>query len=212
MRQANLLALALAACCLAVLPSAAAQRRRSLNDDTFEHVTQAATGQTTGVWFVSFCSPSARACKDLAGSWEELGRELLQRQPAPIFLTTVDPHSAPALARRFAISTLPTLLLFRDRKMYRFPGKLTPDTDAKGVLRRFAEEGYVEVAREEVPPPASPLDWILKAAAAKVEVVKAAIEAQDLHVLAKALLPVLGVCLLAILLLLANVGRKAKRD
>ena len=35
---------------------------------------------------------------------------------------------------------------------------------------------------------------------------------QDLHVLAKALLPVLGVCLLAILLLLANVGRKAKRD
>lgn len=50
MRQANLLALALAACCLAVLPSAAAQRRRSLNDDTFEHVTQAATGQTTGVW------------------------------------------------------------------------------------------------------------------------------------------------------------------
>ena len=67
--------------------------------------------------FVSFCSPSARACKDLAGSWEELGRELLQRQPAPIFLTTVDPHSAPALARRFAISTLPTLLLFRDRKV-----------------------------------------------------------------------------------------------
>ena len=34
------------------------------------------------------------------------------------------------------------------------------------------------MAREEVPPPASPLDWILKAAAAKVEVVKAAIEAQ----------------------------------
>lgn len=38
----------LAACLL--LPAALAQRRKALTDDNFEHVTQAATGQTTGVW------------------------------------------------------------------------------------------------------------------------------------------------------------------
>ncbi len=44
------------------------------------HTVQAATGQTTGVWFVNFCSPTARACKELAPVWEELGKALLQRQ------------------------------------------------------------------------------------------------------------------------------------
>lgn len=116
MRAAYLL-LALAAAA-PLLPGVAAQRRRVLTDDNFEHTTQAATGQTTGVWFVSFCSPSARACKELAGPWEELGRELLQAQP-PAFLSVVDPHASPALAKRFGIATLPTLLLFRDRKARR---------------------------------------------------------------------------------------------
>lgn len=41
---------------------------------------QASTGQTTGIWFVSFCSPSARACKELAPEWEALGKEMLQSQ------------------------------------------------------------------------------------------------------------------------------------
>lgn len=44
---------------------------------------QAATGQTTGIWFVNFCSPSARACKELAPEWEALGKELLQSQVGP---------------------------------------------------------------------------------------------------------------------------------
>lgn len=102
--------LLLAACLLAPVQ---AQRRRTLKDDNFEHITQvrvpgcsafflrphlltatptlrpatplsclqAATGQTTGIWFVNFCSPKARACKEeLAGAWEELAKELLQGQ------------------------------------------------------------------------------------------------------------------------------------
>lgn len=123
MRNAWLLLLLVAAA--ATAPYAVAQRRRVLTDDNFEHTTQAATGQTTGTWFVSFCSPSARACKDLAGPWDELGRELLQAQP-PAFVSTVDPHASPALARRFAISTLPTLLLFRDRKVRGDPAAACP--------------------------------------------------------------------------------------
>ncbi|KAL4425706.1 hypothetical protein ABPG75_009722 [Micractinium tetrahymenae] len=211
MRAACLLLLLAAAA--AALPGAAAQRRRVLTDDNFEHTTQAATGQTTGVWFVSFCSPSARACKDLGGPWEELGRELLQAQP-PAFLSTVDPHASPALAKRFGISTLPTLLLFRDHKMYRFNGRLTPDDDPKAALRSFVEGGYAGVAAQEVPPPPSPLDWLVKGGQAKLAAVQRALETQDVPALAQALLPLLLVCLLAILLLLASSmsRRKAKRE
>ncbi|KAL4445892.1 hypothetical protein ABPG77_009091 [Micractinium sp. CCAP 211/92] len=210
--RATCLLLMLAAAA-AVLPGAAAQRRRVLTDDNFEHTTQAATGQTTGVWFVSFCSPSARACKDLAGAWEELGRELLQAQP-PVFLSTVDPHASPALARRFGISTLPTLLLFRDRKMYRFEGRLTPDADTKALLRSFLEGGYMGSASQEVPPPPSPLDWLVRGAQAKLAVVQRALETKDVPALAQALLPLLLICLLAILLLLASSmsRRKTKRE
>lgn len=103
-------ALVLAACLL--LPGTWAQRRQQLTDDTFEHITQASTGQTTGVWLVNFCSP--KACKDLAPAWEELGKDLLQQQ---LFVTSVDVHSNPQLRTRFGITTLPTILLFRDRKV-----------------------------------------------------------------------------------------------
>lgn len=111
----------LLAACLLLAVGVQAQRRRTLNDENFEHITQArigkraprlrrqpvvvccpwsgegthfhlpanlpapnasqaATGQTTGIWFVNFCSPSARACKELAPEWEALGKELLQSQ------------------------------------------------------------------------------------------------------------------------------------
>jgi hypothetical protein len=40
----------LATCLLLLAPAALAQRRRKLDDGNFEHFTQAATGQTTGVW------------------------------------------------------------------------------------------------------------------------------------------------------------------
>ena len=64
--------------------------------------------------FVNFCSASAKTCKDLAPAWDEVGKELLQEQ---LFLTTVDAHSSPQLRQRFGIATLPTLILFRDRKV-----------------------------------------------------------------------------------------------
>ena len=94
--------------------------------------------------FVSFCSPSAAVCRSLAPAWEALARELLAQQvcgrlsareagctgcPRPaeappraasaavqVFLTRVDVHSNPALAHRFEIEGLPTILLFRGQK------------------------------------------------------------------------------------------------
>ncbi|KAI7844297.1 hypothetical protein COHA_002095 [Chlorella ohadii] len=201
----------LLAACLLLAVGVQAQRRRTLNDENFEHITQAATGQTTGIWFVNFCSPSARACKELAPEWEALGKELLQSQTA--FLTTVDPHTSPRLRDRFGISHLPTLLLFRDRKMYRFSGKLTPGSDIKGQLERWVREEYASSPGHDVPPPPSPMAWLVKGLEAKAASVKHALEKQDVRALALELLPVLCVCLMGLALMLASaVRRKPKRD
>lgn len=62
--------------------------------------------------------------------------------------------------------------------MYRFGGKLLPDGDVKAQLRRFVEEGYAEVAAEDVPPPPSAFDWLARGLAAKAQAVRAAVEAQ----------------------------------
>lgn len=44
------------------------------------------TGQTTGIWLVSFCSPSAVSCQQADKAWEGLRQELRQQQ---IFLARV---------------------------------------------------------------------------------------------------------------------------
>lgn len=63
--------------------------------------------------------------------------------------------------------------------MYRFDAKvLTPGADAKALLRAFVEGGFAGVAAQEVPPPPSPLDWLVRGAQAKVAEVQRALEAQ----------------------------------
>jgi hypothetical protein len=57
----------------------------TLTDTTFEHQTQAATGQTTGVWFVAFApAGNARAAR-LAPVWEAAAASVLTSNPELIF-------------------------------------------------------------------------------------------------------------------------------
>ena len=43
-----------------------------LDDDTFEHTTQASTGQTTGNWLILFSEPSLSKHKELINLWGSL--------------------------------------------------------------------------------------------------------------------------------------------
>ena len=43
-----------------------------LDDDTFEHTTQASTGQTTGNWLILFSEPSHADYKELINLWGSL--------------------------------------------------------------------------------------------------------------------------------------------
>ena len=44
-----------------------------LNDDNFEHTTQATTGSTTGDWLILFCEfERLKVCRDYEHFWNEL--------------------------------------------------------------------------------------------------------------------------------------------
>jgi hypothetical protein len=156
---AALAALALAAA--AAAPAAAQPRRAALDDATFERVTQAATGQTTGVWVVLFCAAGAPACAALRLRWAALAAEFLESD-LPSFLATVDATAAPRTAARFLGAgserlPLPAVVMFRGGRMYRFAGAgAAPEAVAR--LEAWIGGEWRAEAGEAVPPPHGPLD------------------------------------------------------
>lgn len=52
---------------------------KELTDVTFEHLTQASTGATTGDWFVHFYDQKCVECQRLAAIWEGVASELKHR-------------------------------------------------------------------------------------------------------------------------------------
>ena len=88
MRLGSAVALALA---LALWPREASAgpvttRVIALNDENFEHLTQAASGATTGKWFVKFYAPWCGHCQ----KWVRPGLHCArQRQPFSARLSTI---------------------------------------------------------------------------------------------------------------------------
>mmetsp|Transcript_37524 Transcript_37524/g.89888 ORF Transcript_37524/g.89888 Transcript_37524/m.89888 type:complete len:226 (-) Transcript_37524:88-765(-) len=122
-----------------------------LTDSTFEHQTQASTGQTTGKWLVKFYAPWCGHCKSLAPIWKELD-ELIQNEHAEdgIVIAKVDATKESALATRFKIRSYPTLKYFADRKMFNYKGHRNLD-----ALHAFVTEGYKTAQPDTIPAPPS---------------------------------------------------------
>jgi len=116
-----------------------------LSDTSFEHDTQAASGATTGDWFVKFYAPWCGHCKKLAPVWDDLARELHKR----VNVAKVDVTQNAGLGRRFAIKGYPTLLLFHKGKMFEYSsGNRTLDN-----LVEFALTGFQKALGVDVPFP-----------------------------------------------------------
>lgn len=124
---------------------------RELTDETFEHLTQAATGATTGDWFVMFHSNDCIECSRLRARWEAVGAQLKSRMN--IALVNRGTRGA-VTSRRFGVFNVPTFMLFRQGKMYKYDSKKY-DIDS---LVDFAKSGYKNVAPEIVPLPKSLFD------------------------------------------------------
>lgn len=86
---------------------------KELTDDTFEHLTQASTGSTTGHWLVLFYRSN---CEDHFAVLESIGiSEKLWMNVARVNL-----DKNPKLEKRFKVTSCPEIIYFREGKMYRY--------------------------------------------------------------------------------------------
>lgn len=113
-----------------------------LTDATFEHDTQAASGSTTGDWFVEFYAPHCGHCKNLAPTWELVASQLL----GEVNVAKLDATMNPDTTRRFHIRGFPTLKLFHHGKVYTYSGPRT-----QSALTAFAQGGFKDTEYEITP-------------------------------------------------------------
>nr|CAG4643294.1 EOG090X0856 [Ilyocryptus agilis] len=79
-----------------------------LSDETFEHLTQAASGATTGDWFVMFYRDDCDTCMKFRPKWEYIASQLKGR----INLAEVNiMNDGISTGSRFAVEKVPTFLL-----------------------------------------------------------------------------------------------------
>ncbi|XP_015115004.1 protein disulfide-isomerase A4 [Diachasma alloeum] len=124
---------------------------KELTDETFEHLTQASSGATTGDWFVMFYSNDCIDCQRMGARWESVGAKLKNR----VNVARVNKHTTGAsTARRFNVFNVPEFILFRQGKMYRYQ---IPKYDISAFVS-FARDWYKNAQSERVPVPQSPFD------------------------------------------------------
>ncbi|XP_012941625.1 uncharacterized protein LOC101853718 [Aplysia californica] len=120
-----------------------------LDDDSFEHLTQASSGATTGDWLVAFYS---ELCKKVLPSMETLGVRIRARTN----VAKVNTAENPVLVDRFKINSCPQVILFKQGKMYRYE---LPKLDVAS-LRSFVDGFYRNAKAEAVPGQKSGFDHL----------------------------------------------------
>ena len=138
---------------LLLLLSLASAEIVELSNDSFEHLTQASTGQTTGKWMVKFYATWCGHCKRLEPVWVSLDTELKENHSEKgINVANVDAIQNRDLALRFQVKGYPTLMYFAKGRMYRYQGPRDLES-----LVNFVTEGYQTEEGEDVPIPPS---WV----------------------------------------------------
>lgn len=124
----------------------------SLDEKNFEHLTQAATGATSGDWLVKFCKSSVPRCARVESTWAKLAVQLAASREAQglprINVAAVDTSESAWLTKRFGITSVPVVLLFKGGVMYSFHG----GGFSVERLMQFAEREYERSSRMLVPP------------------------------------------------------------
>ncbi|KAL2607442.1 hypothetical protein R1flu_026015 [Riccia fluitans] len=127
---------------------------RVLNDDNFEHDTQAATGQTTGIWLVLFWSHHSVPSRNAEAT---LLQVYTQMRHSHLLIAAVNVSSNPRTVQRFDIQKVPVLILFRERRMYTYKGHW-----AVMNIIKFVKGGYESVTAETVPKEITYSDQLLE--------------------------------------------------
>ncbi|XP_037948334.1 thioredoxin domain-containing protein [Teleopsis dalmanni] len=121
---------------------------KELADENFEHLTQAATGATTGDWFVFFYSADCIFCQRLYAVWETVGAVLRHR----LNVARVNRLEAGiSTAKRFGITTSPEFIFLRQGKLYRYKLKeYTPKSFIEFAQSGFAKQSHPEPVPAEI--------------------------------------------------------------
>jgi len=123
-----------------------------LDEQNFEHLTQAATGATSGDWLVLFCKESVPRCQKVQQNWQRVATTLAASREAKglprINVASVDTSESAWLTKRFGITSVPVVLLFKGGVMYSFQG----GGFSVERLMHFAEREYERSSRTLVPP------------------------------------------------------------
>ncbi|XP_055296942.1 thioredoxin domain-containing protein [Sitodiplosis mosellana] len=124
---------------------------KELTDDSFEHLTQAATGSTTGDWLVLFYNRECIDCQRLSAVWEAVGAGLRNR----VNVARVEKDlRGVKTAKRFNVQKAPEFIFIRQGNFYRYD---IPKYDVKTFVS-FAQEFYRNSRAEKIKSPASPFD------------------------------------------------------
>jgi len=123
-----------------------------LNEQNFEHLTQAATGATSGDWLVNFCKDSVPRCSRVETTWARLAVQLAASREAKglprINVAAVNTQESNWLTKRFGIQSVPVVLLFKGGVMYSYHG----GSFSVDRLMQFAERDFERASRTLVPP------------------------------------------------------------
>ncbi|XP_067653518.1 thioredoxin domain-containing protein-like [Haliotis asinina] len=120
---------------------------KTLTDDSFEHLTQAATGATTGDWLVAFYKDS---CSKILFAMESFGVRMKRKMN----IAKVDMATNPRLVKRMKVTKCPSVIFYRQGKMYRYE---VEKYDTKS-LTSFVEGWYKNMKAESVPVDPSSFD------------------------------------------------------
>lgn len=116
---------------------------QELTDETFEHLTQAATGATTGDWLVIFYCPK---CEECLPAIEGAGVKIKHQMN----VAKVNVEENPGLKARFKIKDCPSTYYFRHGKMYHYYSEDTDNYQVKSLLS-FVLYWYKNVDAKPVP-------------------------------------------------------------
>lgn len=117
---------------------------QTLDDTSFEHLTQASTGATTGDWLVMFYKES---CQEYLPALEGAG--VLIRQKTNVAKVNID--ESPETTERFHVHDCPTTYLFHHGKMYGYISQTSSEVYRVRSLVSFATSWYKNVEGARVP-------------------------------------------------------------
>jgi protein disulfide-isomerase-like protein len=142
--------------------SVSASKVVELTSETFEHQTQASTGQTTGKWFIKFYTPWCGHCKSLAPTWEELAEAITNDDAnddlKDFVIAKVDCTQQKGACARFGVKGYPTLKLIANHQVYDYKG----GRSLEELTNFLAKGGDFGGNGSPVPPPPSWLEQMIQ--------------------------------------------------